>query len=100
MSVPYGGTLSRMWEHRAKVDAMTDEASPNAPLRQAISDYVDTVHQAYLSQGQLQPPAVRGRMPLLAGPFTVVAAGVRNLDKPVGERRRYPAHAARRRAGS
>jgi hypothetical protein len=44
-----------------------------------MADYVKTVHQAYLSQANLQPPAVRGRMPLLAGEFTVVAAGVRNL---------------------
>lgn len=48
-------------------------------MRQAMADYVSTVHQAYLSQAQLQPPAVRGRMPLLGGPFTVIAAGVGNL---------------------
>lgn len=45
-----------------------------------MADYVHTVHQAYLSQANLQPPAVRGRMPLAAaGRFTVVAAGVQNL---------------------
>ena len=48
-------------------------------MRRAMVEYVRTVHQAYVSQAKLQPPAVRGRMPLLAGTFTVVAAGVRNL---------------------
>ena len=48
-------------------------------MRQAMADYVGTVHQAYLSQAEMEPPAVRGRMALLAGPFTVVAAGVGNL---------------------
>lgn len=48
-------------------------------MRTAMADYIRTVHQAYLSQSAGQPPAIRGRMPLFAGPFTVVAAGVRNL---------------------
>jgi hypothetical protein len=49
-------------------------------MRQAMADYVRTVHEAYLAQAWLQPPAVRGRMPLVAvGHFTVVAAGVQNL---------------------
>ncbi|CAN5803666.1 hypothetical protein BH23ACT10_BH23ACT10_07280 [soil metagenome] len=48
-------------------------------MRAAMADYIRTVHQAYLSQSAGQPPAVRGRMPLLAGRFTVIAAGVRNL---------------------
>lgn len=48
-------------------------------MRAAMADYIRTVHQAYLSQSAGQPPAVRGRMPLLTGPFTVIAAGVRNL---------------------
>jgi hypothetical protein len=49
-------------------------------MRRAMADYVHTVHQVYLSQADLQPPAVRGRMPLAAaGRFTVVAAGVQNL---------------------
>lgn len=49
-------------------------------MRRAMADYVRTVHQAYLSQAQLQAPAVRGRMPLLAaGDLTVIAAGVSNL---------------------
>lgn len=48
-------------------------------MRTAMTDYIRTVHQAYLSQSAGQPPAIRARMPLLSGPFTVVAAGVRNL---------------------
>lgn len=48
-------------------------------MRTAMADYVRTVHQAYLSTAAGQPPAVRGRMALLQQPFTVVAAGVRNL---------------------
>lgn len=48
-------------------------------MRAAMADYIRTVHQAYLSQSAGQPPAVRGRLPLLARPFTVIAAGVRNL---------------------
>lgn len=52
--------------------------TPDA-MRAAMTDYIRTVHQAYLSQTAGQPPAVRGRLPLLAGPFTVIAAGVRNL---------------------
>lgn len=48
-------------------------------MRAAMADYVRTVHQAYLSSSAGQPPAVQGRMALLARPFTVVAAGVRNL---------------------
>jgi hypothetical protein len=48
-------------------------------MRQAMADYVRTLHQAYASQAELQPPAVRGRMPLLGERFTVVAAGVGNL---------------------
>ena len=60
-----------------------EAARPEAPgpeaMRRAMADYVRTVHQAYLSQAKLQPPAVQGRMPLLAESFTVVAAGVRNL---------------------
>jgi hypothetical protein len=48
-------------------------------MRRAMAEYVRGVHQAYLSTAALQPPAVRGRLPLLEDPFTVVAAGVRNL---------------------
>jgi hypothetical protein len=48
-------------------------------MRRAMADYVRTVHRSYLSLAQVQPPALRGRMPLLGEPFTVVAAGVQNL---------------------
>jgi hypothetical protein len=48
-------------------------------MRQAMADYVRIVHRSYLSLAQVQPPARRGRMPLLGEPFTVVAAGVQNL---------------------
>jgi hypothetical protein len=48
-------------------------------MRRAMADYVRTVHRSYLSLTQVQPPALRGRMPLLGEPFTVVAAGVQNL---------------------
>jgi hypothetical protein len=49
-------------------------------MRQAMADYVQAVHQAYVSQAHLQTPAVQGRMPLVAArAFTVVAAGVQNL---------------------
>ena len=58
--------------------AVSEQGRPEQ-MRQAMADYVATVHQAYLSQAEMQAPAVRGNMPLLADPFTVVAAGVSNL---------------------
>lgn len=49
-------------------------------MRRAMAEYVHAVHRAYVAQAGLQPPAVQGRMPLVAaGHFTVVAAGVQNL---------------------
>lgn len=48
-------------------------------MRQAMADYVRTVHQAYMSAAAGHPPAVRGRMALLEGDFTVLAVGVQNL---------------------
>ncbi len=57
---------------------MSDAPKPEA-MRQAMRDYVTSVHQAYLNQANLQSPAIRGRMLLLNEPFTVVAAGVSNL---------------------
>jgi len=48
-------------------------------MREMVGDYVRTVHQAYATQAKMQPPAVQARMPLLAAPFTVVAAAARNL---------------------
>lgn len=44
-----------------------------------MADYVRTVHQAYISTAAGHPPAVRGRMALLDGDFTVLAVGVQNL---------------------
>lgn len=57
---------------------MADAPKPE-DMRQAMAGYVRTVHQSYLSLANSQPPALRGRMPLLGDPFTVVAAGVQNL---------------------
>ena len=57
---------------------MTQETRPEQ-MRQAMADYVSTGQQAELAQAEMEPPAVRGRMSLLSGPFTVVAAGVGNL---------------------
>lgn len=48
-------------------------------MRAAMADYVRQVHQAYLSTGAGQPPAVRSRMRLLGDGLTVVAAAARNL---------------------
>lgn len=48
-------------------------------MRKAMADYIEAVHQAYASQAATHSPAVQGQMALLAGPFTVVAAGVQNL---------------------
>ena len=48
-------------------------------MRQAMADYIASVHQAYASQAATHSPAVQGQMALLTGPFTVVAAGVQNL---------------------
>jgi hypothetical protein len=54
-------------------------ADPMA-MRRAVAGYVEGIHRAYAQQASTFPPAVRGRMPLLAaGRFTVVAAGARNL---------------------
>jgi hypothetical protein len=54
-------------------------------MRAAVADYVTALHRSYLAQADTFPPAVRGRMPLLAGlssstpPLTVAAVGARNL---------------------
>ncbi len=48
-------------------------------IRAAMADYVSNVHCAYVRVALTYPPAVQGGLPLLAGPFTVVAAGARNL---------------------
>ena len=70
--VPHGGTLAYTW----RVSTLPKPED----MRQAMVDYVHTVHETYLTQAQLQTAAVRGRMPLANGePFTVIAAGVQNL---------------------
>jgi hypothetical protein len=49
-------------------------------MRAAVADYVTALHGAYLAQADTFPPAVRGRLPLLAGgSLTVAAVGARNL---------------------
>jgi hypothetical protein len=49
-------------------------------MRAAVADYVSALHRSYLAQADTFPPAVRGRMPLLAGgALTVAAVGARNL---------------------
>jgi hypothetical protein len=49
-------------------------------VREAVAGYVQEIHRAYLAQALTFPPAVRGRMTLLAGgPVTVAAAAARNL---------------------
>jgi hypothetical protein len=49
-------------------------------MRTAVARYVEEIHRAYLSQAETFPPAVQGRMPLLAaGSFQVAAVGARNL---------------------
>lgn len=49
-------------------------------MRQAVARYVEGVHRAYLTQAATFPPAVQGRLPLVAaGHLTVAAVGARNL---------------------
>lgn len=48
-------------------------------LRASMADYVRNVHAAYLRVASTHPPAVQGGLELLVAPFTVVAAGARNL---------------------
>lgn len=48
-------------------------------IRTAMADYVGNVHAAYASVALTYPPAVQGSLELLTNPFTVVAAGARNL---------------------
>jgi hypothetical protein len=49
-------------------------------MRAAVAAYVEQVHRSYLAQADTFPPAVRGRMALLAGgPLAVAAVGARNL---------------------
>lgn len=49
-------------------------------MRQAVADFVVAIHEAYLRQARLFPPAVQGRLPLVAGGrFWVAAVGARHL---------------------
>src|SRR5512132_627914 len=60
-------------------------------MRQAMADFVAAVHEAYLAQARLLPPAAQARLPLLrAGRLTVAAAGARNLHVLATEER-FPA---------
>lgn len=63
-------------------------------MRDAMARYVRTVHQAYLSTGAGQPPAVRARMRLLDGELTVVAAAAHNLHVVATHERLAPASPA------
>jgi hypothetical protein len=60
-------------------------------MRRAMAEFVAAVHEAYLAQTRLLPPAEQARMPLLAaGRLTVAAAGARNLHV-LGTTERFPA---------
>lgn len=60
-------------------------------MRQAMADFVAAVHEAYLAQARLLPPAAQARLPLLAAQrLTVAAAGARNLHV-IGTGERFPA---------
>jgi hypothetical protein len=60
-------------------------------MRDAMAEFVAAVHQAYLAQARLLPPAEQARLPLLAaGRLTVAAAGARNLHVLATEER-FPA---------
>ena len=48
-------------------------------MRAAMADYVAGVHAAYARAAQTYPPAAQGRLEMLRRPFTVAAAGSRNL---------------------
>jgi len=59
---------------------MCGELPPPERMRKAVADYVAACHAAYLRHAELLPPAVRGRLPLIAaGRFTVAAVGARYL---------------------
>jgi hypothetical protein len=60
-------------------------------MRQAMADFVAAVHEAYLAQARLLPPAAQARLPLLQAPrLTVAAAGARNLHV-IGTTESFPA---------
>jgi hypothetical protein len=69
---------------------MPQRADPQQ-MRQAMADFVAAVHEAYLAQARLLPPAEQARLPLLQAPrLTVAAAGARNLHV-IGTAERFPA---------
>jgi hypothetical protein len=60
--------------------ASPDQVPSPERMRSAVAGYVQELHRAYVDQAHMFPPAVRGRMPLLAGgPLTVAAVATRNL---------------------
>jgi hypothetical protein len=77
---------------------MSQTSPPPAPatgrpeqMRRAMADFVTAVHEAYLAQARLLPPAEQARLPLLrAARLTVAAAGARNLHV-VATEERFPA---------
>ncbi|HEV2892151.1 MAG TPA: hypothetical protein VG411_00225 [Actinomycetota bacterium] len=77
---------------------MTSSSPPTSPdaggperMRQAMADFVAAVHEAYLAQVRLLPPAAQARLPLLQAPrLTVAAAGARNLHV-IGTTESFPA---------
>lgn len=70
------GRCSRMRD----VSATLPRVEGPEAMRQAMADYVRSLHQAYLDAVAVLPPAERARMPLIESPrITVVAVGVRNL---------------------
>ncbi len=70
--------------------APTQLAGPER-MRQAMADFVAAVHEAYLAQVRLLPPAAQARLPLLqAARLTVAAAGARNLHV-IGTTESFPA---------
>ncbi len=68
-------------EQRALSGGTPRERLPNPDqMRQAVADYVRNVHEAYVRQASMLPPATQGRLPLFSlGPFSVAAVGTRFL---------------------
>src|SRR4029453_5495466 len=64
---------------------------PDPPrMRQAMADFVAAVHEPYLPQPRLLPPAGRARLPVRQAPeLRVAAAGARNLHV-IGTGERFP----------
>lgn len=59
---------------------MTKEpVSDPQDMRAGMTGYVRAIHEAYMAQARLVPPAARGSMPLLSGSLHIAAAGARQL---------------------